>query len=36
MASIPAPPEPLPSVAEVAPKILKRIGQFFRRVMQLG
>jgi hypothetical protein len=36
MAGIPAPPEPLPSVVEVAPKILKRIGQFFRRVMQLG
>jgi hypothetical protein len=33
MAHIPAPPEPTPSVAEVAPKLLQRIGQFFRRIM---
>jgi hypothetical protein len=36
MAHIPAPPEPIPTVAEAAPKLLQRIGQFFRRVMQLG
>jgi hypothetical protein len=36
MAHIPAPPEPTPTVAEVAPKLLRRIGQFFRRVMHLG
>jgi hypothetical protein len=36
MAHIPAPPEPTPTVAEAAPRILQRIGQFFRRVMHLG
>jgi hypothetical protein len=36
MAHIPAPPEPTPTVAEAAPRLLQRIGQFFRRVMQLG
>jgi hypothetical protein len=33
MASIPSPPEPLPDLGEVAPKILQQVGQFFRRVM---
>jgi hypothetical protein len=33
MASIPSPPEPLPELGAVAPKILQQVGQFFRRVM---
>jgi uncharacterized tellurite resistance protein B-like protein len=33
LASIPSPPEPLPELGEVAPKILQQVGQFFRRVM---
>jgi hypothetical protein len=36
MASIPSPPEPLPDLGEVAPKILQQVGQFFRRVMSAG
>jgi hypothetical protein len=33
MGRIPSPLEPLPDVGEVAPQILKQVGQFFRRVM---
>lgn len=33
MASIPSPPEPLPNLAEHAPKLLQQLGKFFRRVM---
>ena len=36
MGKIPSPPEPLPDLGEVAPKILQQVGQFFRRVMSAG
>jgi hypothetical protein len=33
MANIPSPPELMPDLGGVAPKILQQVGQFFRRVM---
>ena len=37
MVTIPAPAEPMASpLSEVGPKILKRVGQFFRRVVKLA
>lgn len=35
MASIPAPPEPTPSLPDLAPHFVQQVGKFFRRVFAL-